>query len=89
MTRYMQFNAAQSIPIAAANEGSGTVGTGVGLGVGITMAQQMMNAIKPQAPSAINETEQVLGADSKFCIECGKTMPARGKFCPKCGGAQD
>ena len=71
MGRYLQFNVAQSIPIAAANEGGGTVSTGVGLGVGLTMGQQMMEAIKPQTPSTVSPTEPVPTADSKFCIECG------------------
>ena len=53
MGRYTQFQVAQSMPIAAANEGGGAAGIGVGLGAGITMAQQMMNAMKPGgAPAA-------------------------------------
>src|SRR5437773_1169689 len=54
MNRYTQFQVAQSMPIAAANEGGGAAGVGVGLGAGLTMAQQMMNAMKPgesQAPA--------------------------------------
>jgi len=35
------------MPIAAANEGGGAAGVGVGLGAGLTMAQQMMNSMKP------------------------------------------
>ena len=49
MGRYTQFQVAQSMPIAAANEGGGAAGIGVGLGAGLTMAQQMMNATKPTA----------------------------------------
>src|SRR5579871_2456129 len=46
MGKYTQFQVAQSIPVAAANEGQGGVaGIGVGLGAGLTMAQTMMNAI--------------------------------------------
>src|SRR5271165_4972841 len=44
MGRYTQFQVANSMPIAAANEGGGLAGIGVGLGAGLTMAQQMMNA---------------------------------------------
>ena len=44
MGRYTQFQVAQSMPIAAANEGGGAAGIGVGLGAGLTMAQSMMNA---------------------------------------------
>src|SRR5579862_8379987 len=47
MNRYTQFEVAQSMPIAAANEGGGAAGIGVGLGAGLTMAQSMMNAMKP------------------------------------------
>ena len=48
MGKYTQFQVAQSLPIAAANEGGGGVaGIGVGLGAGLTMANSMMNAMKP------------------------------------------
>ena len=52
MGKYTQFQVAQSLPIAAANEGGGAAGIGVGLGAGLTMANSMMNAMKPgeQAP---------------------------------------
>src|ERR1044071_4787603 len=39
MNRYTQYQVAQSVPIAAANEGGGGAGIGVGLGAGLTMAQ--------------------------------------------------
>src|SRR5579863_7090351 len=48
MGRYTQFQVANSMPIAAANEGGGGVaGVGVGLGAGMMMAQQMMNSMRP------------------------------------------
>src|ERR1700733_3480700 len=50
MGRYTQFQVAQSMPIAAANEGGGAAGAGIGLGAGLAMAQQMMGAMRP--PSA-------------------------------------
>src|SRR6266481_842133 len=50
MNRYTQFQVAQSMPIAAANEGGGAAGVGVGLGAGLTMAQQMMGAMRPAQP---------------------------------------
>lgn len=46
MRRYTQFQVAQSLPIAAANEG-GVAGIGAGLGAGFTMAQQMAGAMNP------------------------------------------
>ena len=81
--RYTQFQAAQSLPVAAANPG-GAAGVGVGLGAGLTMAQTMMSAMKaaPEAPAP------AAAAESKFCIECGQSMPSRAKFCPKCGKPQ-
>jgi membrane protease subunit (stomatin/prohibitin family) len=50
MGKYTQFQMAQSIPIAAANEGGGA-GVGAGLGAGMAMGQMMMNAMHPQAPA--------------------------------------
>jgi membrane protease subunit (stomatin/prohibitin family) len=93
MGRYTQFQVAQSMPIAAGNEGGGAAGIGVGLGAGLTMAQSMMNAMKtpaapsaPETPAAPAPPEAASG--TKFCIACGKPMPRSGKFCPECGGAQ-
>ena len=51
MGRYTQFQVAQSIPIAAANEGGGAAGVGAGLGAGVAMGQAMMDALK-KAPAA-------------------------------------
>src|SRR5690349_25079200 len=56
MNRYTQFQVAQSMPIAAANEGGGAAGVGAGLGAGMVMAQQMMNAMKPAAPPSPQST---------------------------------
>jgi membrane protease subunit (stomatin/prohibitin family) len=81
--RYAQFQAAQSMPIAAANPG-GAAGAGVGLGAGLAMAQSMMGALK--APAA--EPTAAAAADSKFCMDCGGAMPKRAKFCPDCGKPQ-
>jgi membrane protease subunit (stomatin/prohibitin family) len=50
MNKYTQFQAAQALPIAAANEGGGLAGAGVGLGAGFVLAQNMMNAMRPPAP---------------------------------------
>lgn len=46
---YTQFQAAKSMGIAAANPGGGAAAAGVGLGAGMAMAQQMTNAMAPQA----------------------------------------
>jgi membrane protease subunit (stomatin/prohibitin family) len=51
MGRYTQYQVANSLPIAAANEGGGGVaGVGVGLGAGLTMGQVFANAITQQQP---------------------------------------
>ncbi len=94
MNRYTQFEVAQSMPIAAANEGGGAAGVGVGLGAGLTMAQQMMNAMKPPqaGPAPAGGTAPTGGgapaADTKFCMSCGKPIARVAKFCPECGTAQ-
>ncbi|MGA8727328.1 MAG: SPFH domain-containing protein [Terracidiphilus sp.] len=80
--RYTQFETAQALPIAAANPG-GAAGMGVGLGAGVAMAQTVMAAIKSPADSAPGAA-----VGTRFCIECGKTIPDRAKFCPECGKAQ-
>jgi membrane protease subunit (stomatin/prohibitin family) len=90
MGKFTQYEVAQSIPVAAANEGGGVAGIGVGLGAGLTMAQTMMNAIKPgEAAAAAAPTAPVAPAtETKFCINCGKAIPKGAKFCPECGGNQ-
>jgi membrane protease subunit (stomatin/prohibitin family) len=50
MGRYTQFQVAESMPIAAGNEGGGAAGIGAGLGAGMAMAQTMMNAMRPPQP---------------------------------------
>ena len=107
LRQYAQFQAAQSIPIAAANEG-GIAGMGVGLGAGVgiggMMADAMRAATGPAAPAAPGapaapaaSTADGAGAappaaaptgETKFCIHCGKSIPAVAKFCAVCGGAQ-
>lgn len=92
MNRYTQFQAAQSLPIAAANEG-GLAGMGVGLGAGLSMGQQMANAMSTatQAPAsggAPAATTAKPAGDTKFCTNCGHSIARAAKFCPECGGAQ-
>jgi len=101
MNKYTQFQVAQSLPIAAANEGGGGIaGVGVGLGAGLTMAQSVMNAMKPgeqpppTAPS-VGPVAPVAPAgpaapvsETKFCTNCGNKIARAAKFCPECGTAQ-
>ncbi len=77
--KFTQFEAAESFEEAASNPG-GTAGIGVGLGAGAAMAQTMMAQAKPLATAT--------AAGAKFCIECGKSIPAQAKFCAECGKPQ-
>jgi membrane protease subunit (stomatin/prohibitin family) len=77
LSAYTKFEAAQSLPLAAANPG-GAAGAGVGLGAGITMAQTLMNSTAAASSPAA----------TKFCLECGKSIPRTAKFCPECGKPQ-
>jgi len=84
---------AQSMPIAAANEGGGAAGMGVGLGAGLAMAQQMMGAMRPPGPPApappeVPPAAPAAGGGTKFCMSCGKPIPRAAHFCSECGGAQ-
>ena len=102
MGRFTQFEVAQSMPIAAANEGGGAAGVGVGLGAGMAMAQSMMTAMRPPAPGGSSPGPEApaggpapaapaapaAGTDTKFCLNCGKGIPQRAKFCPDCGAQQ-
>jgi membrane protease subunit (stomatin/prohibitin family) len=92
MGRYTQYQVAQSIPIAAANEGGGAVGVGAGLGAGVAMGQAMMDAVKKStaapAEGAAAPTSAATSSDTKFCQECGKSIPRSSKFCPECGKPQ-
>lgn len=94
MGRYTQYEVAQSIPIAAANEGGGGVGVGAGLGAGVAMGQAMMDAVKKSTSGPGGGTATGGGAagapaaDAKFCSECGKSIPRSAKFCPECGKPQ-
>jgi len=106
LRQYAQFQAAQAIPIAAANEG-GIAGMGVGLGAGVGMGAIMADAMRsatgtaapaaPAAPAAHAGVPPIAAAagaaaavsgETKFCILCGKSIPAVAKFCAICGGAQ-
>ena len=93
MGRYTQYQVAQSIPIAAGNEGGGAAGVGAGLGAGVAMGQAMMDALKKATPSGAESGGAQAGgvapsAETKFCLNCGKPIPKVGKFCPECGHAQ-
>lgn len=101
MGKYTQFQVAQSIPIAAANEG-GIAGIGAGLGAGMGIAQQMAagmagamqqqapaaNPVAPVAAATVGGAAAVAGGETKFCVNCGTKIGRAAKFCPECGTAQ-
>jgi membrane protease subunit (stomatin/prohibitin family) len=92
MGKFTQYQVAQAIPIAAANEGGGAVGMGAGLGAGVAMGQAMMDAVKKStsapAGGAVPAAAGTPAAETKFCSECGKPIPRSAKFCPECGKPQ-
>ena len=92
LDKYTQFAAAQSMTIAAANPG-GAAGIGTGLAAGAAMGQAMANSLHPAAPpistvpATSGPTDTPLGT-TKFCIDCGHSIPQRATFCPDCGKPQ-
>ncbi|HME06779.1 MAG TPA: SPFH domain-containing protein [Bryobacteraceae bacterium] len=95
LNKYTQFQAAQAIPIAAANEGGGgAAGIGVGLGAGMALGQTMVNAMRPATPEAPQPAPAAPpppaapSVETKFCVNCGKPIPRPAKFCPECGSPQ-
>jgi membrane protease subunit (stomatin/prohibitin family) len=90
--QYAQFQAAQAIPIAAANEG-GAAGAGVGLGAGLAMGQAMGNAIAGAtggggAAGAAGAAAALPKGETRFCSNCGASIPRTSKFCAECGEKQ-
>jgi membrane protease subunit (stomatin/prohibitin family) len=100
MNKYTQLKVAESMPIAAANEGGGAAGIGAGLGAGMAMANTMVNAMRPGQPAQPDALSSAGGMASgqpggaqasgatKFCVECGKPIPKAAKFCSECGKPQ-
>src|SRR5271168_1965102 len=90
MSKYTQFQVAQSLPVAAANEGGGGVaGIGVGLGAGLTMAQSMMNAMKPGQTTPGEQPPPTAGGPAPGAGPVTPAAPAAPatdtKFCTNCG----
>ena len=89
MGRYTQYAAAESLDLAAANTGGGA-GVGMGLGAGAAVAQVLATNLRtPVVGTIVPAASPVASAEeTKFCIECGKSIPARAKFCAECGKPQ-
>ena len=81
--RYAQFQAARSIPVAAANEGGGA-GIGAGLGAGMAMGQMMTEALRQQSSGAAPPPASPAVA-AATCTACNTPLVAAAKFCPECG----
>jgi membrane protease subunit (stomatin/prohibitin family) len=88
MNRYTQFQVANSMPIAAANQG-GVAGLGVGLGAGMAMGQQMMQGMQPGVPPAApppapaapsSPVAPAAGGEAG-----GQSATGATKFCINCG----
>jgi membrane protease subunit (stomatin/prohibitin family) len=93
MNKYTQYQVANSLPIAAANEG-GIAGIGAGLGAGFTMAQTManslQNAVQPgqQPPQGPNPGPVSGGPAPSGPAPASPAAPAAAgetKFCSNCG----
>ncbi len=88
MGQYARFQAAQSMPIAAANEGGGA-GLGAGLGAGVAMGQAMMDAMRqataggaqPGGGAPAPSTPAPAGGGAPG----GAAAAAETKFCLNCG----
>ena len=81
--RYAQYQAARSIPIAAANSG-GAAGIGAGLGVGMGMGQMMTEALRP-AGAAQQPVAAAPIAPTQACTACRTPLTPEANFCPECG----
>ncbi len=90
LRQYAAYQAATSIPIAAANEG-GIAGMGVGLGAGVgmggLMADAMRGAMAPNAPAApAAPAAPVAGAAAAGAAAAGAAaVSGETKFCIHCG----
>ena len=93
LSRYTQFQVAQSIPTAAAAPG-GAASAGVGLGAGIAMGQAMSHVIgqPPHPPAAGGAPGPTTPGPAPsapglgtVCARCETPLDRPGKFCPECG----
>ncbi len=87
---FTQYELAQSMPIAAGNQGGGGgAGLGVGLGAGMAIGKTMADGVSAGTAGNASPASPLAGAGTKFCIACGKPIPRASKFCPECGGTQE
>lgn len=79
--RYVQFQTARSIPLAAASEG-GAAGAGVGLGAGVAFGQVMAQGMTSALAAAGGAARSAAAAT---CPHCQATLDRTTRFCPECG----
>jgi membrane protease subunit (stomatin/prohibitin family) len=89
MRTYTQFQAAQSIPIAAGNQGGMAglaAGIGAGVGLGGIVSDAMRGATGTPAPSAPNSAAIGAGAAAGAAgAAAGDATSGESKFCMNCG----
>ena len=102
MDEYLKFKTAQGIADAANNPGTAGdgAGMGMGMGAGLGMAGAMSGAFRDafsggdqqsnqnQGQQQQNQSPAAPAGETKFCTECGASIPANAKFCPQCGTQQ-
>ena len=97
MGKYTQYQVANSMPIAAANEGGtrrhrrrigGRVYHGPNHGECAEARRSCLRPLRPRRAPAGGPAPAAPSAETKFCMNCGKPIPRSAKFCPECGGAQ-
>jgi membrane protease subunit (stomatin/prohibitin family) len=102
--RYTLYAAAESLDLSAANtSGAAGMGMGLGAGAAVAqvlsnaLKPSMGAPSQPQSAAPVliaNSLGAPVGApaavngNSKFCIECGVSIPQQAKFCPECGSPQ-
>ncbi|MBL0156734.1 MAG: SPFH domain-containing protein [Bryobacterales bacterium] len=93
MQQYTQFQAANALPIAAANEGGGIAAMGVGLGAGLGLGQVFAGALNPNAqpqapqapPPAAPPAAPVAPVAAAAGVVAAATPAGETKFCMNCG----
>lgn len=85
--RYSRYAAGEPIDISAARTNGGTIKS---LGAGAAVAQMLSAKFRTPVVGTLIPTPVAVATapSSKFCRECGQSIPARGKFCAECGMPQ-
>ena len=89
MSRNMQHAAGGSLDLSAASTG-GRAGSGLEPGAGDAAAQAFAGPLRPPVVGTLVPTATAVASaeGTKFCIDCGKTIPLRARSCAECGRLQ-